>query len=572
MGFDFKTDGDIVFEDENKASSNFTEEFKLSSSPDDWKQLQSRGGSLASVAKILAKTKSGGQVSAPVVTITENVDTGTTVVDSFDDTLARGVMWYWTIYDGTKAVMGQAVGSWDHVNNTISIEATRKSPTTGDTELTGLSFSAAITSNNVELSITVPSDNWKVTVYRQITGRLLPSEPMNRGLITEDTTIYVSSSGSDTTGDGGVSTPFYHPNAAFKYLRDFIISTKATVTVYMASGDYTYTEAITPIHPQDHCIKVRGAAVQTTSWTGIDSWTGVQDSYTATIEVASASIFSVDDYITVQMTDRALTRAEYCAGVFKVTAVDTGSSPNTITYNTTHHGAESPGIGSATCGVVTKYNTVVTTNSAGAISFRSLSSADIEKILFVSGTGTNNGIDNYYGVSLTGDHLAFFGYARSLSIYFGMSAHITNLCIGNSTSYSIINGTDGNTSVPGVTVGGSGSAALYCSGNAFIEASSTEVLTVLTGTNYYSVYSLGGGGIILHNSFVTGGAGYYGLLTQLGSFVDATGSVIQYNAWGITCYHLSQNILTSATVDNNTTGQITPAINTLGSNQAYNRS
>jgi hypothetical protein len=96
----------------------------------------------------------------------EDVDTGTEIVDSLPDVTGHGAcMWHYLVVDSTGAnkQTGLITATWDASADNITI-ATGVTATEGT--VSGVTFSAVIVSNVVELSVTVGTDNWKVYTDR----------------------------------------------------------------------------------------------------------------------------------------------------------------------------------------------------------------------------------------------------------------------------------------------------------------------------------------------------------------------------------------------------------------------
>ena len=64
------------------------------------------------------------------------------------------------------------------------------------------------------------------------------------GLITSDTTYYVATTGSDTTGDGSVTTPWATPAKALSELGNYRVQEGKTVTIQCDDGTYSFTSPI----------------------------------------------------------------------------------------------------------------------------------------------------------------------------------------------------------------------------------------------------------------------------------------------------------------------------------------
>lgn len=85
--------------------------------------------------------------------------------------------------------------------------------------------------------------------------------------ITTDTTIYLATTGNDTTGDGTVTTPWYSLGKAFDYLADKYILPSATVTISIAAGTYTGYDPVIVDHPCSRNIMITGQGSSSTSLT-----------------------------------------------------------------------------------------------------------------------------------------------------------------------------------------------------------------------------------------------------------------------------------------------------------------
>lgn len=76
--------------------------------------------------------------------------------------------------------------------------------------------------------------------------------------IESDKTFYVSTTGSDTTGDGTSGNPWKTIHHALDYLDNFAIHNDATVTIQLADGTYSYTSSIIVSHPHGGNITIEG--------------------------------------------------------------------------------------------------------------------------------------------------------------------------------------------------------------------------------------------------------------------------------------------------------------------------
>jgi hypothetical protein len=104
-------------------------------------------------------------------------------------------------------------------------------------------------------------------------GQMLTSDgtawTSNYGIILSNLTLYVATTGNDTTGDGLTSgTAWATPHKAMAWLRDRTIGSGVVVTVSVADGAYTFTQTLNLNHPQGDQIFINGGTTTGTRPTG----------------------------------------------------------------------------------------------------------------------------------------------------------------------------------------------------------------------------------------------------------------------------------------------------------------
>jgi len=77
--------------------------------------------------------------------------------------------------------------------------------------------------------------------------------------ITANTSVYVATTGNDTTGDGTNGSPFATPHKALESIQNWIIDKDVTVTISVAAGVYNFTEKIEMKHPCGENIILQGS-------------------------------------------------------------------------------------------------------------------------------------------------------------------------------------------------------------------------------------------------------------------------------------------------------------------------
>jgi hypothetical protein len=77
--------------------------------------------------------------------------------------------------------------------------------------------------------------------------------------ITANTSVYVATTGNDTTGDGTNGSPFATPHKALEFMQNWIMDKDVTVTISVAAGVYNFTEQIEMNHPCSANIILQGS-------------------------------------------------------------------------------------------------------------------------------------------------------------------------------------------------------------------------------------------------------------------------------------------------------------------------
>ena len=94
-----------------------------------------------------------------------------------------------------------------------------------------------------------------------------------KGLIATSTTIYVATSGSDTTGTGASGAPYASISKALSSIAGKLIASGTTVTIQVADGTYAINSPIVIDHPDADKIQILGntAAETTVAISSIDT-------------------------------------------------------------------------------------------------------------------------------------------------------------------------------------------------------------------------------------------------------------------------------------------------------------
>jgi hypothetical protein len=150
--------------------------------------------------------------------------------------------------------------------------------------------------------------------------------------IVENTTLYVTLSGSDATGNGTSDYPWATPHHALNYLKDKWINSDVTVTIKAGDGTFTFSEALQPTHPCGDRIELSGTNTYTKTMSSVQSSSGSEGAYSVIINLDSVTNISIGDYCIIH-TSSGGTYPERILGCHEITNVDVDNSRITIMSN-----------------------------------------------------------------------------------------------------------------------------------------------------------------------------------------------------------------------------------------------
>jgi len=93
------------------------------------------------------------------------------------------------------------------------------------------------------------------------------------GVIRTDTTIYVSTTGSDSNSGLVASKPFRTIEKAFSFLKNYHILEDAEVTIQVKGGKYRLENELVMDHPQGERITLKGESGRVSNVTSVTSYT-----------------------------------------------------------------------------------------------------------------------------------------------------------------------------------------------------------------------------------------------------------------------------------------------------------
>ncbi len=298
-------------------------------------------------------------------------------------------------------------------------------------------------------------------------------------VINSNTTYYVATTGSDSTGDGSSGNPWATLSKAFSYLADFTITPDATVTVSL--GDGRYNTGVTVNHPYGNRIAITGANTYDKTISSVQSSSGSSGNWTYVINVNNVTNVTNTDYVLIYYSSiSAGTNRECLVGCHPITSVDAINNRITFTSKIITANAASGAI-IGTCAVI---KTVLYNTGSTVITISPSSSLMSFAKLVLEGNGTSNGL--YVNSGSVATCYSTFGiYNMLYGLYLASKGTVSSF-LGiisdcnrgiNTISSCTVNGY-GSSTVTGCTTG------IYLYGCTFLWfGSSPAIIGCTTGVN-----------------------------------------------------------------------------------------
>jgi len=140
-------------------------------------------------------------------------------------------------------------------------------------------------------------------------------------IITEETDVYVDTTGNDTTGDGSSGAPWATVDKALEVVGSW--SLLADVNINIAGGSYADTDTLTLAMPCGKSISLLGEYEEDT--VTLSSTSGSSGNRLFTFATTNTSWYTVNDYVLIH-TATGGTNPEYALGTYKVSSVSAGTS------------------------------------------------------------------------------------------------------------------------------------------------------------------------------------------------------------------------------------------------------
>jgi hypothetical protein len=291
------------------------------------------------------------------------------------------------------------------------------------------------------------------------------------GRIHSNLGIYVSTTGSDTTGDGSIGNPYATLAKALDYLSNYWIDAGYNVIIDLAAGTYS-AAVVVPPHPCGVRIQIYGqGALSSLTVNSVVSSSGGTGAWSYVLQMNSVTGLAVGDYIAI-VAATAGTKPGYLNGYHEITNVDV---PNTqITITCTHQSA------TPASGAVTSTTLIYKTYLTGAISFAKQQFGMLASLgLIGPGSGTGLTVESsYVGIRYLGIAHWYSGIYVTQGGALGANDHITLSSCGLGVN-----------------------ASYY---------GSTNIIVILSGCSYGVYTAFGGNVTVGGTSWITGC--YYGAM------------------------------------------------------------
>jgi hypothetical protein len=339
--------------------------------------------------------------------------------------------------------------------------------------------------------------------------------------ILDDTTLYISVSGSDTTGDGSLSNPWATFESFMEYIYDKKIASSKLVTIKYLDGSYTVSGVIdTWQYPQGSQVLISGDTVLDLNITSVQSSSGSSRDYTVVFNLDTVSGVEAGDVMLVTKDASGGTNPTYACGCYKITDVDTVNDRVTIT-SSHYKGAPS---GAVTASVKI-FKTVINCPFDSYLELSKGSTINIGDLALVGDvygaglfSGNNSTIKCLYPIGING-----FGYCIRAGVGGIIEAPACGLSNFNGGAIYIHDGS--LIYAPGIVINGANEHGVICYYQSKFIANSG---LVSTGNKYHGVFCGYNSTCSVIDSACTGNNGY-GWHALYGGGIRRTGTCIGGN-------------------------------------------
>lgn len=354
-------------------------------------------------------------------------------------------------------------------------------------------------------------------------------------IIDSNLSLYIATTGNDTTGDGSSGNPWLTIAKAFDYLATRRIAADVYVKIYIANGIYESNSQIIVNHPDGIRIQIRGVNFYYYTISSIESSSGSSGDWSIVLNVNTVANISVGDYTNIRYDTTGGTRPETLCGCWEITNVDAVNTR--ITVLSTHRHTSAPSGAVTGLGYVPK--TILKHLSSNG--FYISGTADLGafyRMIIIGGIGYAGITVGQQGYAWTSSTVGISGFNYGIKVELNGFLACDKTCISNSND-SCINNDYGVARLTNVVMSGSNKKGLR------VQGARVDISGVISGNVNY------------------------GIFFGFSSIVNSPATKITYNAsFGITCQYGSYCQSSTAVVTGNGT-DFSPAVNTVGNQNSY---
>jgi len=260
-------------------------------------------------------------------------------------------------------------------------------------------------------------------------------------ILDTSTTYYISTTGSDETGDGSSENPWATLNGAMTFLAPYYIPLNVTITILYKDGHYgSYTVpdqlALVPSHICSQSISIAGENTYSRTFSSIQSTSGSAGAWYYTLNINSVANIITDDYVLIKSPTGG-TWPNQLYGFHRVTNVDDVNTRITVLIKSKY--------GTASSGAVSGNITVIKsilhfTGSSASINIGKQNNFTFNKLGFVGGTDITSWTN--LGCQATGSSIVTFGTSTGFdrfhtAFYQSSASHLGTNCIASGCTYGI---------------------------------------------------------------------------------------------------------------------------------------
>lgn len=378
--------------------------------------------------------------------------------------------------------------------------------------------------------------------------------------ISSPTTFYISTTGSNVTGDGSLYNPWATLDYAMQWLQNYRLI--ATITLQLADGVYSTTNTIELYHEDGQNIYITGTNTYAKTINSIQSSSGSAGAYSIIVNMADVANVTTSDYMIIYSVSGG-TNPYYLCGCFPITNVDSVNKRLTLT---------SLNLKGVPSGAVTGTGYVLKTvlsNTGGSAPIHMelihgmINIADLAIVTpNASGTGIYCRYSSTLNLSKVGMYLCgIVLYYESFLI--GDTIDSTNFVAISNTGSGIFCAYNSGGRIPYITISGSTGYGIQVKQTSSLQCDSITITGC--GNGAYVYFS---GNLYLSSTAVVSGTTAIAIRADYSGSVSCAGATFLTSVTVFSANNMSLIYTTGATTTTYTTLS-TPAYNTIANKNSY---